>query len=223
MNTLSNEARELLAGEYVLGTLRGAARLRFARLMREDADLTRRVRFWEERLQPLQPLVPIAPPASVYRRIEQRLGWTGADRARFPLPWRWALASLLVLGIGIGLWRPWQPAFEASIEVALGDDAGPPIWDIALDTVHGAVRVRAVGQPVVASDRDLELWLLQPGDAAPISLGLMPEESGREVLLKPSVDLASGVGVAVSVEPPGGSPTGSATGPIIYARVFLAE
>jgi anti-sigma-K factor RskA len=57
----------------------------------------------------------------------------------------------------------------------------------------------------------LELWLIAQ-DGVPVSLGLLA--AGGETVLVPPADLAAqlpGATLAVSAEPPGGSPTGSPT------------
>ena len=63
MNSRGNEAlRERLAAEYVLGTLRGAARRRFEGWMFHDAALRRAVTEWQERLVPMAELTPAVTP-----------------------------------------------------------------------------------------------------------------------------------------------------------------
>ena len=66
------------------------------------------------------------------------------------------------------------------------------------------------------NQRVLELWLIAPGDQ-PRSLGLI--EAGRPVHINLPPDLirriAADATLAVSLEPPGGSPTGLPTGPVI--------
>jgi len=68
------ELIERLAAEYVLGTLRGPARLRLARLMREDATVAHAVRGWEARLTPMaSALREVRPHRRVWSAIEARL------------------------------------------------------------------------------------------------------------------------------------------------------
>ncbi len=45
--------RQILAAEYALGSLHGAARVRFERLLRDDAELRRLVQEWQDDLAPL--------------------------------------------------------------------------------------------------------------------------------------------------------------------------
>jgi anti-sigma-K factor RskA len=90
------ELQDRLAAEYVLGTLRGGARLRFEAWMREDAALRQIVAGWEARLVPLADAVPArTPPRRVWRAIERRLG-APADPARTAGLWD-----------SLAFWRNW--------------------------------------------------------------------------------------------------------------------
>jgi anti-sigma-K factor RskA len=70
----TNEDHNVLAAEYVLGTLDREERLRAEALMRQDAEFTGLVRDWERRLGELNATVPaIEPPPELFARIRQRL------------------------------------------------------------------------------------------------------------------------------------------------------
>jgi anti-sigma-K factor RskA len=76
------ELRDRLAAEYVLGTLRGRARLRFEAWMREDAALRRNVAGWEQRLAPMAAgIAAVAPPPRVWQRIDARIAAAAAAAA----------------------------------------------------------------------------------------------------------------------------------------------
>jgi anti-sigma-K factor RskA len=64
----------------------------------------------------------------------------------------------------------------------------------------------------VALNKALELWAV-PAQGAPRSLGLVSAQGATTVLR--AALLKETAAFAVSVEPPGGSPTGAPTGPII--------
>jgi len=66
----------------------------------------------------------------------------------------------------------------------------------------------------VQADKALELWAV-PAKGAPRSLGLI-SSSGTTVVKRGKVLQDTAV-FAVTLEPPGGSPTGAPTGPILWA------
>ena len=63
------------------------------------------------------------------------------------------------------------------------------------------------------TNRALELWAV-PGAGAPRSLGLISAQGATVVQRRRVLDGTAAL--AVSLEPPGGSPTGAPTGPILY-------
>ena len=64
----------LLAGEYVLGTLDGRARRRFERYRDGDAAICAEVEGWERRLSGLvDTLQPVEPPAHLLDAIVQKI------------------------------------------------------------------------------------------------------------------------------------------------------
>ena len=78
----SPEDREVLAGEYVLGTLDPGERAEAERLRASDPDFASAIAAWEHRLDPLNAAVEsVAPPEGLLQRIEQRLGETAVPAA----------------------------------------------------------------------------------------------------------------------------------------------
>jgi anti-sigma-K factor RskA len=102
MNYADPELRDRLAAEYALGTLRGAARRRFERLLSSDARWRDAAEDWELRVNLLGESAPaVAPPARVWEGIAARIG-PGAATTRDSLLNRlwdslgfWRAASLL--------------------------------------------------------------------------------------------------------------------------------
>lgn len=215
------ELQNILAGEYVLGTLRGPARRRFEAYLRESAALREAVQSWEQSLAPLLALPEQAPSRDLLPLIEKRLGWTAPDKAPSErrLGWLPALGFALVAVFSIMLWAPWETRLTPDFAVQIATEDGTLRWQFAVDKRRNWIDVRVVQSPDVESDRDLELWLLVE-NAAPISLGLLSEQDGDIQRIKAAVDLSGGQGLAVSVEPRGGSPSGAPTGPVIGAQTF---
>ena len=66
-------------------------------------------------------------------------------------------------------------------------------------------------------DNAFELWLLPADKSKPISLGLLPQQGNAVVKVTDEVALLlASSGLAVSLEPLGGSPTGQPTGAVLY-------
>ena len=70
----SPERVEVLAAEYVLGSLKGPARLRFEGWMMESGRVRQEVWFWEQQLGALSTAAPQeTPPPRVWSDIQKRL------------------------------------------------------------------------------------------------------------------------------------------------------
>ncbi|MEP7302553.1 MAG: anti-sigma factor [Caldimonas sp.] len=217
-----------LAAEYVAGTLHGGARRRFESLLPAHALLREATRDWQERLMPLTAVIaPVQPSGEVWRRVSERIGGgaarpaTGAwQRLSF---WRGltAFASVAAIGLAVLLANPGvgpPPVIVVLAPTNAVPGSAVPASLVASISGDGATLVTRPIVPVsVQADRSLELWAV-PKDGAPRSLGVLPGGSGT-VALRGKV-LAGVDTLAVTVEPLGGSPTGKATGPIVYAGKF---
>jgi anti-sigma-K factor RskA len=208
--------RDLLAAEYVLGSLEGDERREADRLLAADPAFARAVATWQQRLTPLAAHVaPMSPPLDVWRRIETSIAPAATPIGIVPFRRRvrfWqattagALAIAASLAAFIVLRQPEQVRIAALAPLA----GGPPVMMATVERGDGLV-VRPTTSISVPNDKDLELWALPQGETKPRSLGVLPP-SGRHVtaLLAPSTQLL------VSLEPKGGSPTGQPTGPVLY-------
>ena len=209
------ENLDLLAVEFVLGTLIGGARRSFERRIARDPFVARRVRAWEDRFVALAlRLTPVVPSAAVWEGIARRTA--GSPRSS---GWR-ALAAVLafaaVLGFGWVVWQEFGPR-EPQATAILATETGAPLWRVALEADGDYLDVEAVGDVRYPDERARELWAL-PADAAPVSLGLMPPRGRLRLPLNDRQRAALGlaVNVAVSDEPAGGSPTGAPNGAVLY-------
>jgi anti-sigma-K factor RskA len=218
---------DTLAAHYVAGTLRGSARRRFDALLPSHPALRAAVQAWQARLMPLTAVLdPIEPPPQVWRGIEARL-WPAAPKAesswRTLALWRGltAFASVATLGLALLLLNPKPlPAPLVIVLQATPDAASGGNAFVASVNADGSALVAQPLQPVALQPgRVLELWSVPP-QGAPRSLGLISAQ-GATVLPRerlPKTLLGGGTdALAVSIEPPGGSPTGVPTGPVVYA------
>ncbi|MEO6080935.1 MAG: anti-sigma factor [Steroidobacteraceae bacterium] len=215
MNYNHPQLLDHLAAAYVLGVMSRRVRLRFERLCRTlpQAQLARQQ--WEDRLLPLAlALAPVEPSTACWQRIQQKVS-SRPQRGRM----RWwpaaAAASLLaVLLVGkLTLWN--EPAWQDIAILAAAD--APPMWRLESTADRARISVRRVGTGALQAGRSYELWILPDDGSNPVSLGLLPASGDLQRKLSAAQQALLGAAgkVAVSVEPPGGSPTGLPTGPVI--------
>jgi len=227
------ELADRLAADYVTGTLRGPARRRFEALLPAHANLRAAVRGWQDRLMPLTATIPPQRPSpQLWQRIEARIGGAAAPApAAAPARGWWAqlafwrglaaLATVAALSLAVLLAAP-GPAQPPIIVVmnATTPPAGtapgaivPASFVASISGDGRAVVTRPLTGVSVEADRALELWAIA-GSNAPRSLGLISANAAtvvRRGRLPAGTDA-----LAVSLEPPGGSPTGTPTGPVLF-------
>jgi len=214
--------RDLLAAEYVLGSLEGEEAREAVRLLESDAAFAASVRQWEARLTPLAVLAaPVAPPAEVWARIAAST-WAVAGEV-VPLTFRrrlriWQAGAGMALAVAASLaaFIVLRPAPPARVAVLAPISGGVPVL-LATEQAGGVLVIQPSGAISVPSDRDLELWALAKGETRPRSLGVLPA-SGRRLVAA----LAPDTQLLVSLEPRGGSPTGQPTGPVVYGGTITA-
>ena len=79
------------------------------------------------------------------------------------------------------------------------------------------IRVDSLTSLEVKPNNSFELWILPSDKTKPISLGLLPQQGGKTVKVSAKfATLLNTSGLAVSLEPIGGSPTGQPTGAVLY-------
>ncbi len=211
---MTPEERDALAGEYVLGTLdaREAARVRAQ--LEADAELGAAVAQWEARLAPLQSLAPpAAPPPDLWARIAGSLdpAQPAPHRWRFPWPAFGLGASAVAAGLAAVLLL--RPAAEPALMTVLLTSQDQPAW--LVEAAGGELRLAALNPQPVAADRVMQLWALPQGATAPTSLGLVPD-GGRMTVSPRAIRPEPGMLIEITLEPPGGSPIGRPTGPILF-------
>jgi anti-sigma-K factor RskA len=228
---IQEEGDKLTAAEYVLGVLGAAQRRQAEQRLTHDQAFANEVAFWEERLGGLADAVaPVAPPDRAWSRIAR------AVRGRDPAAPRESLwqsltfwrsfaigsAALAAASIGALTFIEISPALRPPLMATLGASNGQPAFVAAVDA-GGTSLVVVPAVLLTADQRALELWLIPAGDK-PHSLGLI--EPARPVRLDVPRDLAARIGadaaLAVSMEPPGGSPTGQPTGPVIASGQLIS-
>ncbi|MEO5732526.1 MAG: anti-sigma factor [Rubrivivax sp.] len=223
---------EALGAQYVTGTLRGRARARFEALLPSHPALQAAVQSWQQRLMPLtDALREVVPPPQVWQAIEARL-WPAAAHAEPARPaslwqrlalWRTlsGLALAAVVGLAVLLGQPLPPASPPVVVVLQGTGADPAGAGSIVASFAGdgrSVVARPLTPVALKPERSLQLWWAR-AEGGPKPLGLISPD-GTTVLAAgalPGGLQGSGIDhLAVSIEPPGGSPTGQPTGPVVF-------
>jgi anti-sigma-K factor RskA len=224
------ERLDRLAAEYALGTSPPLVRKRLAAIARRDRVVADALRQWEERLAPLAAEVPVITPAPrVWARIASSLGieMRPAPPPPAPAPWWGRLAlwralsiasTVIAVALGIAKFaQPPGPDVAPIVVVLAGSDAKPALIATA-SRLHRYLTIKPVGNTAPAAGQVFELWAL-PQASPPKSLGVIPAGGVVRVPLAAPADesLTNISALAVSLEPPGGSPTGQPTGPVLYS------
>ncbi|MGH7095378.1 MAG: anti-sigma factor [Stellaceae bacterium] len=221
------ELRRRLAAEYVIGTMPSRARHRFERLAAADRVLADLVADWETRFAPLDDTtLPASPPARIWRAVERRIagpvatspqatGWLASLGS-----WRAATGFAVAAGAVLAVYVALAPVPPAPLVVAiLSDHSGTPEWIALTGPRRGEVSIAALGPVTGSTGHAFELWAIAGGP--PRALGLLTPERGHPLLIAAAAVPLSGATLAVSREPPGGSPTGQPTGPVLYQGKVL--
>ena len=227
----ANEAlRNKLAAEYVLGTMSARARRRFDINLKENPALRRAVAEWEQRLAPLALALPeIEPPSRVWQAIESRIRRGRQARPAFleSLSF-WRISSfasgLVALALLILVALPGvPPADDTRMVVVMNDlQTSNPAMTVSWEPRKPGkrvMRIRVIGHADMAPGTAWELWMLPGKEQKPVSLGLITTHDAQIVIVPEplAAKLDGAEGLAMSVEPAGGSPTGLPSGPVLYA------
>jgi anti-sigma-K factor RskA len=231
--TMGSEGDRLAAAEYVLGVLGAVERRQVEQRLVHDQAFAAEVAYWEERLGSLADAVaPVEPPERTWRRIARSLRSGSATAVPRESLWEslafWrsfaiGAAALAAVSLGALVFVEIAPAPRAPLMATLeGTATGQPNFVAALGADGNSMLI--VPAALLAPDqRAMELWLIPAGDK-PHSLGLI--EPGRPVRVEVPRELTARINadatLAVSMEPPGGSPTGTPTGPVIAMGKLLS-
>ncbi|WP_458096157.1 anti-sigma factor [Roseomonas sp. WA12] len=211
------ELLDALAAEHVLGTLEAREAGEVTRALPTNSSLRDAVEAWEARLAPLSELAPpVTPPPDLWSRIEASLA-RRSTAAVVPLRaarfWKPLALGSSAIAAGLAAFLFFRPAEPARMMTVLLTSRDQPAW--VVEAEGGGLRLASLNPRPVEPGRVQQLWALPPGATAPISLGLIPE-GGQASVAPGLVRPEPGMLIEISLEPPGGSPTGRPTGPILF-------
>ncbi len=220
---------DMLAGEFVLGTLDRDARSAAATRRVSEPEFNDAVVGWENRLVPLdEASTGVEPPANLWVAILARISALG-DAA----PARSVQSNVIYLGRQLRLWRQiaaasmaiaavlalWvganyvgsPPKAGQTLIAVLQQADQQPAFLMKADLSDRQMSVRAVAAPDVPG-KSYELWIIDPVIGPPKSLGVLGGAvTVGQVLPDVSQDVLARATYAVTIEPQGGSPSGAPT------------
>lgn len=222
------EELDLLAGEYVLGTLEAWKVREVEAALPTSPDLRTAVARWERRLVGLAELAPSEPPPpELWARIQAGIGPVAPPVALERMPprrshrgaygslrfWRWSTAGLAAAAAALAFLLLRSEVPGDRYLAVLQPERGTPAW--VVEGGRDAIVLTSLNAIQPEPGRVLELWALPPGATAPTSLGLIPPE-GRIIVPAERIVPQPDMLIEISLEPPGGSPTGRPTGPVLF-------
>jgi anti-sigma-K factor RskA len=240
MSTPTDHDPELRSAEYALGVLDADERQALERAAEANPLLVAAIERWQRRLAPLaEDLRPLAVPARVWARIERDLGFLPVRLVPKLKPeagaWWNSLRIWRAVGVGasvaavalaivnvVALREPRGPtqgvvaSGNGYMVATLARSDGIAHWTATVDLRRREMVVVPAVTLTMGAGRATELWLIPPGEK-PVALGVFPADAPARMALPDTVvaQLSSRAVLAVSIEPPGGSPTGQPTGPVV--------
>jgi anti-sigma-K factor RskA len=236
----NGEDIDLIAAEYVLGTLPAGERAAVTLRVHSEPRLAGAIEAWGRRLAPLVEVIPPREaPATIWPEIEARVDaleevlLTGEQvtaqivgikrrlsRWRAAAVTATALAASLLLFVG---YREIVHPPERTLVAVLQKDAQSPAFLVSVDLDRRLLTIRAVAAEPQRG-KSYELWLVNDELKTPRSLGIVGNKPFTVVgpqLAGYSPKVIEDATLAVSLEPEGGSPTGQPTGPVLFAGKLL--
>ena len=218
MKLANPELKNRLASEYVLGTMKGAARRRFETYLQNDAALRAEVSRWERHLMPLaERIAAVEPPARVWARIEAAIAAAPKQKSQPKSGiWNsltfWRVFALAASGVAatllVAVALQKSATTEPTLMAVLAEEATAAPRVYIEQSKPGFLFVKMIKPWSVNATRSHELWVI-PKDGTPRSLGVINSASDTKIV-RAELDarLVDGAQFAVSIEPPGGSTSG---------------
>lgn len=238
--------KDMLAAEFVLGSLDRDERDRVRRQRRRDSELEQRIGEWEARLAPLaDEIEDLAPGPDLLPLIQQRIkaiedAAGGAKASTSPraagvtplhrrlVLWKAATglsSAAAVILAAVLLAQPSPSTSESNFVAVFQQDDRQPAFMLSVNLEQRRLHVRPVSAEPLP-DRSYQLWIKHDDlGPAPRSVGVLDDDLSLDqaALRDYAPELLKHATFGISVEPPGGSPTGQPTGPAIHGYLYPTE
>ncbi|MFV2061680.1 MAG: anti-sigma factor domain-containing protein, partial [Gammaproteobacteria bacterium] len=191
MKLQNSQLQDMLAAEYVLGTLHGRARIRFEYYLALLPELRSAVESWSEKLHDLDTtLKPIKPNKRVWKNIEHRLGFNkkpGWISTLFNSISFWQFSSAVTAGFAVVMmaYIVITPVTEQQPQyvTVINNQQSQSSWLVSVNLETASLQIKSVQPQKIDSSKSFELWLLPAAKQAPISMGLMPASGKTDIKL----------------------------------------
>ncbi len=226
--------RQILAGEYALGALHGAARARFERLLRRDPALRRLVQEWQQLLAPLvEETVAVTPPSRVLAAIKRRINPIDAQRTSWWERlgfWRGVsalgAAAVIVLAVTTTFLTP-PPTAAPNYVAVLQDQAAQPVLVVTAFKEPWRLTIEPVASTTLRADQVLQVWAVEKetGVVRPLTAfapDLSRQHKAQQIALTEAhwKLIKTAHSLTVSIESAGSRPTAPTT-PILYSGLCI--
>lgn len=224
---------DMLAAEFVLGTLPVEDRQRVQRLRTTHPELDAQILQWESRLSALNDEIePVDPAPGLFARIERSIDQleqaasqhNEVVRLRQQVSrWRLSTAAASIaamLLIAVMMLEP-TPTESPYVAVFQHNDEQPAFL-LTVDLARKQLNI----QPVTArpaGNQSYQLWIKDDElGPTPRSVGVLNEhfEVDPAALANYDAELLRRATFGISLEPRGGSPTGQPTGPALHGFLY---
>lgn len=216
---------DLPAAELALGVLAGAERAAAEQRAAREPSFATMVTAWQERFAPwAAEIAEVSAPPQVWGRIaaainadlpaeRQTAGWW--QSLAFWRGFSLATGAVAAACLGALIYLGNAPQPQKTMLMAAMDGDGRRHFVATIDTRTHSVAVMPASY-VADATREPQLWLI-PADGKPRPLGMLRADRAVTLTMPEALAAmtATNVVLAVSLEPPGGSPTGQPTGPVI--------
>jgi len=210
---------DMTAAELALGLLEGEERAAALRRVLADPAFAREVEDWRQRLAGMFDDYPeVTAPESVAERLAAP---EPQATVRTPSRFRWPVAAIGgAIAAMLALFVVLQPAPRVDgpphhmmvASLMMNDKSGAV--PAMVDMTTGEMRIGETG--MAPQGKTAQLWMIG-GDGIPKSMGMLASTGPSRMMvpMEKRRHLRTGMMLAVSIEPLGGSPTGLPTGPVV--------
>ena len=163
---------DMLAAEYVLGTLELPERIAFETRLKSDRALEQLVAGWQTHFSSFDDEYAPVPAPNLLPRIEARLFPVAAKPRR---TWYWAGllgGALAAVVVAVVVFGTLSPPFNPTQTATLAAEGLPLVFAANYDVDSGTLQVSRTSGTAAEAGKDYELWVID-ASGVPVSLGLL--------------------------------------------------